>query len=144
MKTKHSRYWREWCKNITPEAKRAKALAMRLANWLTSIDGHPHRVSLSNQCGDYEAHIESWDVGVFSGKTCWCCAMWGGHYHCLQTRWMNESAAWVSLIEDCIGIGDCGNDHKLSNYYAEEHPEVKMADCASVDELDLKLTAMGY
>ena len=150
MKSQQISFLKERAKRLTPKAKYAISMLRRICKWLHTIDGREYCVEVNCLGNDYEAeifvleHIDCDEARCRKKNPRWMVAMWGGHFNKYSSKWANESAAWVSLLEDVIGIGELGDHHKLSKYYEDEHPEVRAIDCKSFEELELKLAAWGF
>lgn len=118
-----------WYRSIklSKEAKHAKELLLKLCKVLSIVGGRTFSLEM-NACNDiYEGHIidngkctvyedpevgEDWkydpngeeDIGMI---------FFGGYFSRKKYGKAAISKAWVSLLEDCIGIGELGKEHTL-------------------------------
>lgn len=93
-------------------------------------------MGLDSHC--YEGHI------IVNSKNDECNGMifWGGYFSRKKHK-DAESKAWISLLEDCIGIGEDSKIHNLTKYVEECYGNSIDFNCSSKEELYLKLAVLG-
>ena len=61
----------------------------------------------------------------------------GGHFS-KKKREDAKSKAWISLLEDCMGIGELGKHHTLTEHLTYFGPKLDF-NCKNTEELRIKL-----
>jgi len=139
------RWYRNRDTELTKEAKAARRFVMRICAYLTKVSGHVFSAEMSKCCRDYEGHIiDHGKLLADDGNVVTIGMMfWGGHFAMRKYGRRAVSKAWVSLLEDCIGTGELGLDHTLSDHLKDVSCLAVDLSCGSLDELEVKLTAYG-
>lgn len=128
---------KNWYRSVklSDEAKHAKTLLIKLCKVITAIGGREFFLEM-NVCNNiYEGHI------VDSGK-CFCDSdnidewrydpngkddigmiFFGGYFSRKKCK-DAISKAWVSLLEDCIGIGELKEQHTLTHHLESFGPKL--------------------
>lgn len=141
---------------LTKEAKKAKQLLQRICDCLTKYGGRKFYLEMGKYCHDYEGYIIDSGKCVDdplaldgirydpNGKEEIGMIFFGGHFCEHKTSHRPAfgkgaiSKAWVSLLEDCIGIGELGASHTLTEHLKSLGPVMDF-NCASLEELEAKL-----
>lgn len=146
-------WFKEDVKSLSDEAKRAKALVERICKALSAESMQLYPV-IDKYCQDYEGHIIcdgrckgckdeecGADEGDYLGMI-----FWGGHFKAKgkRRRYDPKSCAWISLLEDCMGNGECGPEFSLHNYtkHIKCIPDIDFT-CKSIEDLELKLKSLN-
>ena len=151
MKKARKLFYKSYSKLLTDEAKEAKSLVERICKVLSAqananiypevsvwkgdyegliIDTRTYKDVCVDDYEDYKDHINE-KLGII---------FFGGHFS--KKRYHDAySRAWISLLEDCIGIGE-EPEHNLTAYLEDIGPKVDF-QCKSIEELKLKLAVFG-
>ena len=142
-----NKFWYRSVK-LSKEAKRAKDLLTRLCEVLSIVGGRKFSLEMNAYNDVYEGHI------IDSGN-CFCDSddfyewrydsngqdyigmmFFGGHFSRKKYRNNAISKAWISLLEDCIGIGELGYHHTLTEHLKYFGPKLNL-NFKSIDEFEI-------
>lgn len=139
------RWYRHRDAELAKEAKAARRFVLRICAYLTKVSGRVFSAEMSKCCRDYEGHILDGGriVDVDGSDMTIGMVFWGGHFGVRRYSRRAVSKAWVSLLEDCIGIGELGLEHTLSDRLKDVSCLAVDLNCGSLDELEVKMTAYG-
>ena len=144
---------KKWFKSevnsLSDEAETAKKLVERICRAL-STDGMVLYPVVEKYNDAYEGHIicdgkckgcNDNDCGAENGDYLGM-IFWGGHFKSKGRRkcYDPKSYAWISLLEDCLGNGECGEEFSLHNYTKRIKciPDIDFT-CKTNEELECKL-----
>ena len=145
---------KHWYRSVklSKEAKHAKELLLKLCKVLSIVGGRTFSLEM-NACNDtYEGHIidngkcivyEDPEVGEVykydpNGEEDIGMIFFGGYFSRKKYGDAAISKAWVSLLEDCIGIGELGKEHTLTEHLRMFGPMLDV-NFKSFDELEIWL-----
>lgn len=147
------RWYRHRDAELAKGAKAARRFVLRICAYLTKVSGRVFSAEMSKCCRDYEGHIlDSGRIVDVDGKLVPSgdgsdmtigMVFWGGHFGVRRYGRRAVSKARVSLLEDCIGIGELGLEHTLSDRLKDVSCLAVDLNCGSLDELEVKMTAYG-
>lgn len=123
---------------LTKDAQHAKMLLTKLCEVLSIAGGRAFSLEMKPYCGIYEGHI------IDSGR-CFCDSdvydewkydpngpdkigmmFFGGYFSKKKYGTNAINKAWVSLLEDCIGIGTLSKDHTLTEHLTYFGPKLNL------------------
>lgn len=107
----HKKYYSKRYHYLTKLGKRCKLLAQRICNLLSLKGNRQFFLEMRPYCNIYEGHII--DTGKDELNEEIGLIFWGGFFS--RKKYKDaESKAWISLIEDCIGISEVKDFHNLT------------------------------
>lgn len=137
---------------LTKAGQHAKDLVDKLCMHLTKIVGRRFYASNNLEEGTWEGHIydtakyvedENGNVVLSDdGKDEVGMIFWGGHFY--DNVENAESEAWISLLEDCIGLcrdEDIRDQFKLSKYLHDISKVDINLDFSSIEEFEIWIDA---
>lgn len=139
------RWYRHRDAELAKEAKAARRFVLRICAYLTKVSGRVFSAEMSKCCRDYEGHIldSGGIVDVDGSDMTIGMVFWGGRFGVRRYGRRAVSKARVSLLEDCIGIGELGLEHTLSDRLKDVSCLAVDLNCGSLDEPEVKMTAYG-
>jgi len=150
---KRKEFFRKQYSSLTKEGKKAKSFVDRICNVISSVAHRKFYAVIDKYADDYEAHIrDSGLIGIdafcddnnINGFECGNevgLVFFGGHFS-LRKHKDAMSKAWVSLLEDCMGISAVKDFHNLTQSLEAFGPKINF-NCKTIEELEIKLTLYG-
>ena len=147
------KFW-YWSVKLSKEAKHAKELLLKLCKVLSIVGSREFSLDMTARFNVYEGHIidngkctvyEDPEVGEVekydpNGEDDIGMIFFGGYFSRKKYGDAAVSKAWVSLLEDCIGIGELGKEHTLTEHLRMFGPLLDV-NFNSFDELETWLNS---
>ena len=148
------KWYKSEISDLTKEGKEARRLVLEICKVLTSNSNGKFIAEMSLYASYYEGHIIDCRKVKYAEYSNWLdecppeernmilnedigMIFFGGHFS-KKKREDAKSKAWISLLEDCMGIGELGKHHTLTEHLTYFGPKLDF-NCKNTEELRIKL-----